>query len=148
MKPVIHAGAGSIAMLCILGFWTSTAVSELFLATGAIVAVKRAILQGMWVLIPAMAITGGSGFSLASGRSGRLVEAKKKRMPIIALNGLVIMVPSAFFLAHKATAGEFDTVFYSVRALELTVGCIQLALMGLNFRDGLKLAGRLRPAQS
>jgi len=148
MKPVIHAGAGAIAMLCTLSFWTSTAISELFLATEAIVAVKQAILQGMWILIPAMAITGGSGFSLASARSGRLVAAKKKLMPIIALNGLLIMVPSAFFLAHKATAGEFDTVFYAVEALELSMGCVQVVLMGLNFRDGLKLAGRLRRTQS
>lgn len=148
MKSIIHAGAGAIAMLCIVSFWTSTAVSELFLATEAVVAVKRAILQGMWVLIPAMAITGGSGFSLAGGRAGRLVDSKKKRMRIIVLNGLLIMVPSAFFLEHKASAGEFDALFYAVQVIELAVGLVQLALMGLNFRDGLKLAGRLRPARS
>lgn len=148
MKPVIHASVGAVAMLCILSFWTSTAISELFLAPTAVVVVKQVILQGMWLLIPAMAITGGSGFFLAGGRSGRLVDVKKKRMPIIAANGLLIMVPSAFFLSHKATAGEFDAVFYGVQAVELAVGLVQLALMGLNFRDGLKLAGRLRRAQS
>lgn len=148
MKPIIHAGAGSVAMLCILSFWTSTAISELFLAQDAVAAVKQAILRGMWLLIPAMAIVGGSGFSLAGARSGRLVGAKKKRMPIIAMNGLLIMVPSAFFLSHKATAGEFDGLFYAVQVVELVVGLVQLALMGLNFRDGLRLAGRLRPAQA
>lgn len=148
MKPVIHAVAGAVAMLCILSFWTSTAVSELFLAQGAVVAVKQAILQGMLLLIPAMAVTGGSGFSLAGSRSGRLVDTKRKRMKIIAMNGLLIMVPSAFFLSHKANAGEFDTVFYAVQMAELAVGVVQLTLMGLNFRDGLKLAGRLRRVQS
>lgn len=148
MKPIIHAGAGSVAMLCILSFWTSTAISELFLAQDAVAAVNQAILRGMWLLIPAMAIVGGSGFSLAGARSGRLVDAKKKRMPIIALNGLLIMVPSAFFLSHKATAGESDGLFYAVQVVELVVGLVQLALMGLNFRDGLTLAGRLRPAQA
>ncbi len=148
MKPVIHGIAGAVAMLSIVSFWTSTAISELFLAPEAVIAVKQAILQGMWVLIPAMVITGGSGFSLAGGRSGRLVDAKKKRMPIIALNGLLIMVPSAFFLSHKASASEFDPVFYVVQVVELAVGVVQLALMGLNFRDGLRLAGRLQPAQS
>lgn len=144
MKPVIHAGAGAVAMLCILSFWLATAISEVFLGTEAIVAVKLAILQGMWVLIPAMAITGGSGFALSRGRSGRMVEAKKKRMPFIVLNGLLILLPSAFFLAHKAGSGEFDAVFYSVQVLELAVGFVQLTLIGLNFRDGLRLAGRLR----
>jgi len=148
MKPVFHAVAGAVAMLCILSFWTSTAISELFLAQGAVVAVKQAILQGMLLLIPAMAITGGSGFSLAGSRSGRFVDAKKKRMKIIAMNGLLIMLPSAFFLSHKATAGEFDTVFYVVQMAELAVGVVQLTLMGLNFRDGLKFAGRLRRTQS
>lgn len=148
MKPVIHASAGGLAMLCILSFWMSTAIAELFLVPTAVVVVKQAILYGMWLLIPAMAITGGSGFSLAGARSGRLVDAKKKRMPIIAANGLLIMVPSAFFLSHKATIGEFDAVFYGVQVLELAVGFVQLVMMGLNFRDGLKLAGRLRRAQS
>lgn len=148
MKAIIHASAGTVAMLCILSFWTSTAISELFLSEEAVVAVKQAILQGMWLLVPAMAIVGGSGISLAGGRAGRLVDAKKKRMPFIALNGLLVMVPAAFFLSHKATAGEFDAVFYAFQALELAVGLVQLTLMGLNLRDGLKLAGRLRRAQS
>ncbi|MEW5942837.1 MAG: hypothetical protein AB1710_03165 [Pseudomonadota bacterium] len=134
-------------MLTILGFWMSTAISELFLSQEAIVAVKQAILYGMAVLIPAMAASGGSGSSLASGRSGHLVESKKMRMRIIAANGLLIMVPAAFFLFRKASVGEFDAVFHVVQAVELLMGVAQLLLMGLNFRDGLKLAGRLRPAR-
>jgi hypothetical protein len=31
-----------------------------------------------------------------------------------------------------------------VQIVELVVGVVQLTLMGMNFRDGLKLAGRLR----
>jgi hypothetical protein len=147
MKPLIHATAGAVAMLCILGFWTSTAIAELFLPHSAVVAVKQTILHGMWVLIPAMAITGGSGFSLAGGHSGRLVAGKKRRMRFIALNGLAILLPSAFYLFRKAAAGDFDTAFYAVQALELLVGMVQLVLMGLNFRDGLRLGGRLRPAR-
>jgi len=146
MKPLIHATAGTVAMFCNLSFWTSTAISELFLTHDAVTTVKQAILYAMWVLMPAMAITGGSGFSLAGGRAGRLVASKSKRMRFIALNGLLIMLPAAFFLSRKAAAGEFDTVFYVVQAVELLVGAAQLVLMGLNFRDGLKLAGRLRPA--
>lgn len=148
MKPALHAGAGAVAMLCILCFWTSTAVAELFLSPAAVVAVKQAVLQGMWLLIPAMLIIGGSGFSLARSGSGHLVEAKKKRMPIIAGNGLLVMLPAAFFLSGKASAGEFDATFYAIQVVELAVGLVQLTLMGLNFRDGLRLAGRLRHAHS
>ncbi|MBF7053277.1 hypothetical protein IOC61_08055 [Halomonas sp. KAO] len=139
MKPALHAGAGAIATLTILTFWMSTAVSELFLSYEAIASVKRAILYGMLVLIPALAMTGGSGFFLARGRQGRILDTKKKRMRLLAANGLLILVPAAFYLDSKAASGEFDQLFYAVQVVELLVGLIQLTLLGLNFRDGLRL---------
>ncbi|MHC2298597.1 hypothetical protein [Rhizobium mongolense] len=48
----------------------------------------------------------------------------------------------ALFLASKAKAGEFDTVFYM--ALELAGGTINITLFSLNMRDGLKLKCDLR----
>jgi hypothetical protein len=114
MKSRAHAIFGSIAMLCIFCFWTSTLVTELFMSKEAIVTVKGIILQAMWILIPAMVATGGSGFSLAKGRTGRLVDSKKKRMPFIAVNGLLVLLPSAFFLHSKALAGAFDASFYAI----------------------------------
>jgi len=141
-KPMIHAFAGSIAILSIATFWLSTVVSELFLGTGAVVSVKHAIaVYGLITLVLAMAATGGSGFSLAKRRKGRLIDGKKKRMAFIAFNGILIMIPSALFLNHKAALGEFDATFYTVQVLELAVGLVQLTLMGMNFRDGLKLGG-------
>ncbi len=65
-------------------------------------------------------------------------------MPLIAANGLLILIPSALFLAHKAAAAEFDGAFYAVQALELTAGATNITLLGLNMRDGLKMKGRLR----
>jgi hypothetical protein len=41
-----------------------------------------------------------------------------------------------------------DGGFYTVQAVELLVGAVQLFLVGSNFRDGLRLAGRVRPAGS
>ena len=64
-------------------------------------------------------------------------------MPFIAGNGLLILIPAALFLASKARAGEFDTWFYVVQALELLAGATNITLLGLNMRDGLKLTGRL-----
>jgi hypothetical protein len=57
----------------------------------------------------------GPGFALAKGQKSGLVGAKAKRMAFIAANGLLILVPSALFLASKARAGGFDETFYGVR---------------------------------
>jgi len=65
-------------------------------------------------------------------------------MPFIAANGLLVLVPCAIFLNRLASAGTFDATFYFVQALELLAGATNLTLMGMNLRDGLRLAGRLR----
>lgn len=106
MKSRLHGFSGAVALLCIATFWTSTVVSELFLDTASVVVVKNAVLTGMWVLIPAMAATGGSGFSLARSRSGRLVKTKGRRMKAVAANGLLVLLPSAWVLASWANAGR------------------------------------------
>ncbi|OQW92008.1 MAG: hypothetical protein BWK78_02975, partial [Thiotrichaceae bacterium IS1] len=68
-----------------------------------------------------------------------------KRMPFIAANGMLILLPAAIMLNLWAAAGTFDTTFYVVQALELIVGPINLTLMGLSIRDGLRLTGRFKP---
>jgi hypothetical protein len=73
-----------------------------------------------------------------------LVGAKIKRMPLIAANGILVLVPAALFLAYKAGRAEFDALFYAVQALELLAGAANVALLGLNMRDGLRMKGRLR----
>ena len=148
MKSRIHAVAGAIGFLTILAFWSSTVVSELFGSHETVALVKDAILKGMFVLIPAMAIVGASGFSLGAGRTDALVSAKKKRMPVIAANGVLILVPMAFFLEARAAAGQFDTVFYLMQGVELIAGAVNLTLMGLNMRDGIRVSGRGKPVDS
>jgi hypothetical protein len=73
-----------------------------------------------------------------------LVGAKLKRMPLIAANSIVILIPSVLFLAYKARVAEFDTSFYAVKALELAAGATNITLLGLNMRDGPKMKGWLR----
>ena len=143
MKSIIHPMAGALALVMITTFWISTVLSELLGSQAAVVAVKSAIPWGFLVLIPALAATGGTGFSLASGRRAGLVGAKLKRMPLIAANGVLILIPAALFLASKAKAGEFDTGFQIVQAVEIIAGAANIALLGLNMRDGLKMRGRL-----
>jgi len=144
MLKIVHPVAGAIAMLTIASFWLSTALSELFAPQWVVVAVKSAIPWGLLVLVPALMAAGGSGFTLAAGRRGGLIGAKLRRMPIIAGNGILILVPAAFYLAAKARADAFDTPFYLVQAIELAAGAMNIVLLALNTRDGLKLKGRLR----
>lgn len=145
-KSIFHAAAGTGALLTVGTFWISTLISEVFLSHDAVATLKHAIVRyGLIILVFFMASVGASGFSMGKDRRGRLIETKKKRMPIVALNGLLIMIPSAVFLDFKASNGQFDAWFYSVQAVELLVGLVQFALLGLSFRDGLKLTGKLRP---
>lgn len=150
MRTRIHAIAGIVAFALILTFWSSTLISEIFGSAESIAAVKVAILKAMIVLVPALAIAGASGMVMGRKRTDALASAKKKRMPLIAMNGLLILLPSAFFLADRASAGVFDAWFFGVQTLELIAGAINLSLIGLNIRDGLKMTRRIgrRPTRS
>ncbi len=140
MKQYIHRIAAIIATLCIATFFTSSIIVELFGSLNSVTQVKNLIVMpGLFILIPAIAITGATGFALAKDRKSRFVNTKKKRMPIIALNGLLLLLPAAIFLNQWAASGVFDNRFYLVQTLELLVGAINLVLMSLNIRDGLKL---------
>jgi hypothetical protein len=145
MLRILHLLAGLLATLTIAVFFTSTLLVELFGSPAAIAGIKHLIVfPGLFILVPAIAATGGTGFALSKTRQGRLVEAKMKRMPFIAANGLLVLLPAAIFLNLWAAQGTFDSRFYLVQAVELLAGAINLLLMGLNMRDGVKLTGRFR----
>ncbi|MCK6415793.1 MAG: hypothetical protein L6Q63_09645 [Giesbergeria sp.] len=145
MPKRAHLIAGILAPLCIATFFVSTIAVELFGSHEAVAQLKSLIVTpGLWILVPAVMAAGGSGMFLGKSRSGRLVAAKKKRMPFIAANGLLVLVPCALVLNRWAAAGSFDTAFYVVQAVELLAGAINLTLMGRNVRDSLRMAGRLK----
>ncbi|WP_424942253.1 hypothetical protein [Aliiroseovarius crassostreae] len=146
MTPKLHAAAGTIAFLCILTFWSSTLITELFAGHDTVTLVKRFVLYGLIVLIPAMATVGATGMALGKTRKGPIIAVKQKRMPVIALAGLGVLLPAAFFLDHKAHAGEFDALFYTVQGIELLAGGMNLTLMGLNIRDGRRMTAKRRQA--
>lgn len=139
-----HPVAGALAIATIGTFWVSTVLSELFASHSVVAAVKTAIPWGFVLLIPALAVAGGTGVALAKGRRVGLTGVKFKRMPFIAGNGILVLVPSALFLASKAQAAEFDATFYAVQALELVAGATNVTLLALNMRDGLKMRGWFR----
>ena len=142
MKKRIHGAAGILGFVVILVFRSSTVVSELAATPAAVATVKNGILWRMALLVPVPAITGVSGLSMARGRRGGRIERKRRRVPVIALNGLLVLVPSAFFLTSRANAGVFDTAFQVVQGIELFAGAVDPYLMAENVRDGPAMSGR------
>jgi hypothetical protein len=53
--------------------------------------------------------------------------------------GLLLLVPCAIVLDLWARPAPSNTRFYVLQAVELAAGAINLALMALNLRDGLRL---------
>jgi hypothetical protein len=147
MLKRVHPIAGTVGFLMILTFWLSTVATELSGSAAAVAAVKQAIPWGFLILVPALAITGASGLRLAGGSAAPAIARKRRRMPFIAANGVLILIPAALYLAMLAGRGEFGWRFYAVQALELAAGALNLTLMALNTRDGLRLAGRLSRRQ-
>jgi hypothetical protein len=144
MRNKLHSIAGAIGFVTILDFWLSTVASELFASAAVVVTVKEAIPWGFVVVVPALAIAGASGFRLAGASSDPRIVKKRRRMPFIAANGLLILMPAAFYLATLASRGEFGVIFYSVQAIELIAGAVNLTLMSLNIRDGFSLTANER----
>ena len=144
MKSKIHLVAAIVALFCIASFFTATILVELFGSEKSISTVKSLIVTpGLFILIPVIAITGGTGFACARYRKSRLIDGKQKRMPFIAANSLLILLPCAIFLNQWASVGLFDTKFYSVQGIELLAGAVNLILMSMNMRDGLRMTGKL-----
>lgn len=147
MRPlsIVHAAAGTLALALISSFWLGTAITELSGNPGLILAAKTTIVWFLPLLVAAMASAGIAGFRIGGKSTAPKVVVKRRRMPVIGLNGVLILVPSALFLFFKAGAGEFDLAFYAVQAVELLAGATNIVLLALNLRDGLAMtAGRRR----
>jgi hypothetical protein len=146
MIRVLHLVAGAVGLLCIAAFWTSTVAVEMLGGPASILAVKAAVLWGLFILVPAMGAAGATGFRMAGRSAEPHVARKRRRMPFIALNGLLVLVPCAVFFHARAAAGDLGDSFAVVQGIELLAGAMNLALMGLNMRDGLVLTRRIATA--
>lgn len=69
-------------------------------------------------------------------------------MKVIEANGVFILLRFAFALASMADAGRFGALFYAVQGRELAAGAVNIALLTLNMRDGLRMAGRLGQSEA
>ncbi|MBV7435367.1 hypothetical protein KRX19_10050 [Cardiobacteriaceae bacterium TAE3-ERU3] len=138
----IHVGAAVLATLGIATFWLSTITAELFMSHDSIATVKMLICCAMFIFIPTMAITGATGMKMGAKSPHPNIVRKRKRMPIIALNGLLVLLPCAIYLNHLASAGQFTTTFYVVQIIEIIAGATNLTMMILSMRDGITLHRR------
>jgi hypothetical protein len=136
----IHVAAALVATLTILAF--------LLLAIGAelvpqhLAAFRRGIAWGLLLLVPALMATGLTGHLLARRHRGRLVADKVQRMQIVAANGLLVLVPSALFLAFRAGNGQVEGMFRVIQLVEIAAGATNFCLLLHNLRDGMRLSGR------
>ncbi len=136
----VHAASAIIALLFISMFFVSSLVSELIGDKALITTVKTYIFYAIWILVPAMAVAGATGNKLAPNAKSGVIGKKKKRLPFIAANGLLILLPAAIYLKNSAVSGSYDTAFYIVQGVELLAGLINISLMSLNLRDGLRIS--------
>jgi hypothetical protein len=148
MIRTLHPIAGVVGMATIATFWLSTVVTEAFGGPITILALKTAILWGLLLLVPALAVTGATGFRMGGRSTHPRIMAKRHRMPIITLNGLLVLVPCAVFLQARAAAGDFGGTFALVQGIELLAGAVNLTLMGLSIRDGISLTRRFARARA
>ncbi len=139
MPLFVHRTAAAIAMLCIAAFWLSTVAVEAWGHPAAIAAVKRGILWGLLALIPALIVTNASGLRLGRRFPTATLRAKLRRAVAIAVNGLLVLVPAAFFLDALAQRGDFGPGFVAVQALELLAGAANFGLLAVNARAGWRL---------
>lgn len=142
MIRTVHGVAGVLAIAIIACFWIATVFSELFLPGAGVSVVKMAIPWGFLLLIPVIGAAAGTGLKLAQGQRPGRIGSKLRRIPIIAANGVLILVPAALYLAFKANAGQFDTAFFTAQFIELAAGLANIVLLGRNMRDGLKMTHR------
>ena len=138
----IHVVATAVAMVTILSFFTASLYAETVGDTALILATKIAILYALPLMIFAMPTLALTGNILAGKRQSPLVRIKQRRMKAVAINGM-ILVALAVFLFTRAHGGRIDPVFLSAQAVELLLGAINLLLLGLNVKDGLRLSGKV-----
>jgi F0F1-type ATP synthase membrane subunit c/vacuolar-type H+-ATPase subunit K len=142
-----HLASACLALVTLATFWSATILSELTLGAGGVAYVKRGIALGLCVLVPAIAATGATGARLGGDRRDDLIDKKRRRMRLVALNGATVLAPAAILLWWLSRDGVLGPAFYALQGLELLAGAINVSLLSLNFRDGLRASrGRRRRA--
>lgn len=137
-----HLIAATATAMTIISYFTSTAIVELTGNKEKIILLKSIIFYSLPILIVSMPTLVVTGNRLAGNSTHPDIISKKSRMKWIAINGLTL-IALASILFSLAVDNAIDRRFYFFQAAELALGLTNIALIGINFRTGLKLSGRL-----
>lgn len=138
----IHKVAAICALILIATFQVSTIVADFFATAVQIAYVKSAILMFIPLLILSMIATGITANKLYPNAVMGIFKVKQMRLKIAAINGMLILLPAAILLARWSESGQFDNLYWTIQILEIIAGLVNLTMIGLNIRDGIRLGRR------
>ena len=135
----VHLAAAVGAVVVIVTFLISSAVTELIGTAGEVHALRHDIMLGLPLLIACLVMAALTGRRLGGRSKAPVVRRKQRRMTLIAALGVAVLVPCAVVLNYRAMG--------ALEITELVAGGLNLTLLGLNFRDGRALTRRRRTAR-
>lgn len=141
---VVHRASAITGLVLVSIFLAATIASGILGDKAAVLVVKRGIVAGLFVLVPAMATAAATGRHLARTHGERPGTRKSRRTKVIAANAILVLIPAAVFLRHAAESGHFGPAYRLVQALELAAGAVNWGLLLLNVRDGRRLLSNHR----
>lgn len=140
----VHRLAGTAALLLAFSFLSATAYAELMHDPALIYRVKKFIVLTIPLMLVLMPLSALSGRKMAGKSRNPIIKRKSRRLRFIAINGIMLVL-LAILLYLKAAGRNFDTGFWVLQALELMLGALNIVLLALMARDGMKLSGRITP---
>ncbi|MDP6350891.1 MAG: hypothetical protein QF926_02855 [Alphaproteobacteria bacterium] len=125
-------GLTVVALLLSLG-------TLLFGDAAAIAAAKRAILLGVMILVPAVAILVGSAYRING------TDAQTTCVKLIAANTVINIFPLAIILDWLAAGAAFGATFIAVQGFELVASVLTIVLAARQLGFGLRVSDHLPP---
>ena len=138
-----HIIATSIAVLTIGCFFSFSIIAEIVGNEEFIKHVKTGILYCLPVLVFVMPMLAITGKKLAGKSKSPIITTKLKRMKFVTFNG-IILISLAVYLYFRAINNNIDGTFLCVQIIEILFGAINLTLLGLNIKAGMKLSGSIQ----
>ncbi len=137
-----HIGATIVAAITIITFFSLSLVAEIKGDISFIQRIKALILYALPILVVTMPVLKFTGDKLAAKSKSPMVLAKKKRMKLIGINGMVL-ISMAVFLYYRSHYQSIDQLFLIAQMMEFGFGLGNLTLIALSAKDGRQLSGRL-----
>ena len=142
-----HRSAAVGALALITTFLLSSAVTELIGNAADVHRLRQWIVFGLPLLIGFLAVAALTGRRLARKSKAAVIRRKQRRMQIVAVAGIVVLVPCALLLSYQTASASARGAVNALEITELLAGALNLTLLVLNFRDGRGLARRPRPTR-